>query len=172
MEINYKLTEEDYLKFNLFHIKNSKTAIKALNMQRFLPPIFFIISAYIFTTVMNASFPVMLITFLIISILWIIFYPKYFYNYVIRNTKKMIREGKNDGLLGEHHLIMTEEGIEDSTTYGETRVSWSGLKNFEEDNYNFYLYNSSLSAYVIPKREVSNVEVMKNYLNSHIPRQK
>ncbi len=172
MEINYKLTEEDYLKFNLFHIKNSKTAIKALNMQRFLPPIFFIILSYILSTVGNTSLPVILTASPILSILWIIFYPKYFYNYVIRNTKKMIREGKNDGLLGEHQLIMTKEGIEDSTTYGETKVSWSGLKNFEEDNYNFYLYNSSLSAYVIPKRELSNAEAMRNYLNSYIPRQK
>ncbi len=172
MEINYKLTEEDYLKFNLFHIKNSKTAIKALNMQRYLPPICFIIAAFISTTVMNASLPVMLIIFLTISILWIIFYPKYFYNYVIRNTKKMLREGTSDGLLGEHHLIMTEEGIEDSTTYGDSRVRWSGFINFEEDSYNFYLYNSSVSAYVIPKREIRNVEGMKDYLNSHIPRQK
>lgn len=172
MEINYKLTEEDYLEFNLFHIKNSKTAIKALNIQRFLPPIVFIIATYISTAVIDASLPVMLIIFLTISILWIIFYPKYFYNYIIRNTKKMLREGTSDGLLGEHHLIMTEEGIEDSTSNSDSKVRWSGFVNFEEDSYNFYLYNSSVSAYIIPKREISDVEGMKEYLNSHIIRQK
>jgi hypothetical protein len=84
----------------------------------------------------------------------------------------MLREGTNDGLLGEHHLIMTEEGIEDSTSNSNSKVRWSGFINLEEDSYNFYLYNSSVSAYIIPKREISDVEGMKDYLNSHITKQK
>ena len=36
MEINYNLTEEDYLNFNMFHVKNSKAVKRTLNMQRFI----------------------------------------------------------------------------------------------------------------------------------------
>jgi Tfp pilus assembly protein PilE len=137
-------------------------------MQRFLTPIIFIILSYVFSKVGNTSFLGLFITFFIVSILWVIFYPKYFYSYVTRNAKKMLKEGKNDGLLGEHHLIMTEEGIVDSTSYGQTKVNWSGIKNFKEDKYNFYLYNSSVSAYIIPKRELNNVEEIRNYLKSKL----
>ena len=127
MEIRYSLTEEDYLNFNMFHIKNSKTAKRALNMQRFLTPILFIVASFVLSKVGNISFLGLFIAFLIVSILWIIFYPRYFYSYVIRNTKKMIKEGKNDGLLGEHCMIFSEEGIVDSTTTSETKVTWSGI---------------------------------------------
>lgn len=166
MEIKYSLTEEDYLTFNLFHIKNSKTAKRSLDIQRFLTPVIFIALSYILSKLGNLSFLGLLISFLIVSILWIIFYPKYFYSYVSRHTKKMIKEGKNDGLLGEHRMVLSEEGIVDSTSNGETKVAWSGIKAFKEDKHNIYLYNSAVSAYILPKRELDDVEGMKTYLKS------
>ncbi|MGM7637492.1 YcxB family protein [Bacillus sp. Hm123] len=80
----------------------------------------------------------------------------------------MIQEGTNEGLLGEHHMILSEEGIIDSTSNGETKVTWSGIKTISEDKHNIYLYNSSVSAYILPKREVDDVEEIKNYLKSKV----
>lgn len=168
MEIKYNLTEEDYVNFNMFHVKNSKVVNRALNMQRFLTPIIFIIASIVFSKVGGMPFPGVFITFLVVSIVWMIFYPKYFYSHIIRNTKKMIKEGKNDGLLGEHQMILSEEGIIDSTSNGETKVSWSGIQTLSEDNYNIYLYNSSVSAYILPKRELDDVEKLKTFLKSKI----
>ncbi|MED4453154.1 YcxB family protein [Metabacillus fastidiosus] len=166
MEIKYYLTEEDYLHFNLFHIKNSKTTSRALNMQRFLTPIFFLILSYILSAFLDEPFIGLFIIFFILSILWIIFYPKYFYSLIIRQVKKMIKEGRNDGLLGDHHMIMTEEEIVDSTANSETKVTWSGIEMFKEDDDYFYLYNSSVSAYILPKRALNDVEEIKNFIQS------
>ena len=168
MEINYHLTEEDYLNFNMFHIKNSKTAIRSLQMQRIIGPLIFLISSYVFSRIGDVPFVGLFITFSILSILWFIFYPKYFYNHVIRHVKKMIKEGKNDGLLGDHRMLITDEGIVDSTTNGETKVTWSGIKEFKEDENNLYLYNSSVSAYILPKRELNNVDDVKSLFKSKI----
>lgn len=169
MEIRYNLTEEDYLNFNMYHVRNSKVVTKALNMQRFLTPIIFIIAALVLSTFESLSFLGALIPFLIISILWVIFYPKYFYSYVIRNTKKMIREGKNENLLGDHHMILSEEGIIDTTSNRETKVTWSGIQMLSEDSHSFYLYTSSVSAYIVPKRELENVDGIKTYFKSKVP---
>ena len=81
MDITYTLKEEDYLKFNLYHIKNSKTGIRALNLQRFVPPLLYIVLAYLMTVVMEASLGVMIGYALVISILWIVFYPCIFQTY-------------------------------------------------------------------------------------------
>lgn len=168
MEIKYHLTEEDYINFNMFHIKNSKTAMRSLTIQRFIGPIIFIISSYVFSKIGDVPFLGLFITFLILSILWVIFYPKYFYSHVIRHVKKMIKEGKNDGLLGEHHMMMTEDGIVDSTTNGETKVNWSGIQQIKENDDYFYLYNSSVSAYILPKRELHNLDEISSFLKSKI----
>lgn len=168
MEINYNLTEEDFINFNLYHIKNSKTAIRSLQLQRMIGPLIFLISSYVFSKIGDVPFIGLFITFSIISILWFIFYPKYFYNHIIRHVKKMIKEGKNDGLLGEHRMMISEEGIVDSTTNGETKVNWSGIKELKEDGNYLYLYNSSVSAYILPKRELRNVDDMRSLFKSKI----
>lgn len=168
MEITYNITEEDYLNFNMFHVENSKTIIKTLNIQRFSVPIFFLIFSYISSKIGDTPFIVSFIVFLILSILWIIFYPKYFYKHIIRNARKMLKEGKNAGLLGKHHMNMTEDGIEETTSNGGTKVNWSGIEQFKEDHYYLYLYNSSVSAYIIPKRDLNNVEEVRMYIKSKI----
>ena len=61
-------------------------------------------------------------------------------------------KNKNDGLLGEHDMILSEEGINDSTSNGETKVSWSGIQTLSEDKHNIYLYNSS-GKYIHPSKK-------------------
>jgi hypothetical protein len=169
MEIAYHLTEEDYLKFNMFHIKNSESANKSLKTQRYATPFVYIIFSYIFANLADIPFLFALIPFLIVGILWVIFYPKYFQTRILSQTKKMIREGKNEGLLGEHTMILSEEGIVDSNPNGETRVNWTGIIKLLEDESNLYVYNSSVSAYIIPKRDLSDVEAVREYLKSKLP---
>ncbi|RDW17394.1 YcxB family protein [Oceanobacillus chungangensis] len=168
MKINYNLTEDDYLKFNLFHMKNSKSVMRSLNIQRFLTPVFFILISYLFSKIAETPFLFAFIPFFIMSILWIIFYPKFFYKTIIRNVKKMIREGQNGGLIGEHHMIFTKDEITESTSTDETKVKWSGIQAFKEDNDYFYLYNSSVSAYILPKRELTNVDEVKGYIEERL----
>lgn len=168
MEVSYNLTEEDYIHFNMFHIKNSKSTIQTLKIQRFSVPIIYIIISFVFSKILEIPFLYMLIPFLILSLIWVVFYEKYFNKSIIRRLKKMMNEGENDGLIGEHHLVITEEGIVDTTSTGETRVNWSGIKYLKEDNEYFYIYNSSVSAYILPKRDLENVDQIRDYLTSRI----
>lgn len=164
MEIHYHLTEEDYLHFNMFHVKNSKTARRSLNIQRFLLPVVFIIAAFLFSTF--GDLPVMeaFIVYAIVAILWILFYPKYFYRHIAKMTKRMLKEGKNEGMLGDHVMKLTDEGIVDSTANGETKVNWPGIIEFKEDDNNIYLYNSAVSAYILPKRELKDIAEVRSFL--------
>ncbi|MEH7253690.1 YcxB family protein [Neobacillus niacini] len=168
MEIKYNLTEEDYVKFNLFHIKNSDSASKSLNMQRYSIPFIYLIVAYLFSNLADIPFLYAFIPFLFVGILWVVFYPKYFQNRIISQTKKMIREGKNEGLLGEHTMLLTEEGIVDTNPTGETKVKWSGIIKMKEDQANLYLYNSSVSAYILPKREFKDLEEVRSYFEAKL----
>lgn len=166
IEIYYNLTEEDYINFNLYHIKNSETGKRALALQRFLTPLFFIIISYIYSLISEMPFLPLFITFLVTSILWVIFYPKYFYGLIVRNAKKMIKEGKNDGLLGNHQLKLTEEGLVDTSLNKETKVTWPGITSIRENDGYFFLYNSSVSAYILPKRELNHVDKVGQYIKS------
>ncbi|MFB9989427.1 YcxB family protein [Bacillus benzoevorans] len=42
------------------------------------------------------------------------------------------------------------------------------MKTLSEDKHNIYLYNSSVSAYILPKRALDDVEKIKTFLKSKI----
>lgn len=167
MNIHFNLSETDYLHFNLFHVKHSKTARKALLMQRWTGPVLFLILSYLFSTITDISFLLSFSTFFVISVIWFVFYPKYFFSLIIRHTKKMLKEGQNDGLIGEHRLMISEKGITDYTSNGESHANWSGIKELKEDDQYFYLYNTSVSAYILPKSAITNVDEVRSYINNH-----
>jgi hypothetical protein len=143
--------------------------MRSLIIQRFSIPLIYIILSFVLSNIGDIPFLFLFIPFFIVSIIWVIFYPKYFYKRVIHRLKKMINEGRNDGLIRQHNLILTEDGIVHSTSSGETKVSWSGIKNLKEDNDYLYIYNTSISAYILPKRDIKNVEQIRDYLKSRIP---
>ncbi|WP_422122376.1 YcxB family protein [Planococcus sp. X10-3] len=168
MELNYKLTEEDYIDFNLFHAKNSKAVKKQVTIQRILVPVIYLVLAVLVSVVLDMPFLIIFIPVLIVNILWIIFYPSYFYRLIKRNATKMMREGKNEGVLGAHKMIFTEDGLREISPKGEMSISWSGIESFGEDPSGFYLYNSGLSALIIPKKELGNSEAVSRFLDGKI----
>lgn len=168
MEINYILTEDDYLNFNLFHTKHSKVVKKSLLIQRLMGPVIFIAFSYLFSIFADLPFIGLFVTFSIISVLWYIFYPAYFYKLIIRNVKKAMNEGDNGGLLGKRQMILNEEGIIDVNSSSKTESNWQAIKDIKEDENNFFLYNSAVSAYIIPKRDLKQIDELRSYLLENI----
>jgi hypothetical protein len=168
MDLKYNLTEEDYINFNLFHMKNSPTIMKSVRNQRIFTPVFYLLFSVVFSYMMDIPFLVSFIPFLILSILWVLFYPKYLFGRAVRHTKRLIKEGRNESLLGEHHMVMNDEGIVDSNAKGVTKVAWSGINDLKENDQYIFLYNSAVSGYILPKREFKNVEEIRIYLKTKI----
>lgn len=43
------------------------------------------------------------------AVLWVIFYPKYFMSVTVKRISKIVDEGKNEDMLGQHSLRINEE---------------------------------------------------------------
>ncbi|PIC57148.1 hypothetical protein CSV80_10595 [Sporosarcina sp. P12(2017)] len=168
MEIHYELTEQDVIAFNLYHVKNSKVGKNSLQWQRYISPLIFLLFAYFLTIFTDMAKGPLFVTFGLTAILWVIFYPKYFYFHITRQVSKMLKGGKNEGLVGEHFMKLNKTGIADQTAVDETKVQWAGVKQLIEDPDYFYIYTSTVSAYIIPKRDVYSVDGLKTYVQQRI----
>lgn len=164
MEIVYDVTEEAYIDFNLYHAQNSKTVRKTMTMQRVLVPIIYVVMAIVLSFVLDVPILFMVIPFLIMGILWAVFYPRYFYHHIRKSAKRLLQEGKNAGIPGTHTMIFTEVGLREVSATGEELVSWAGIESFGEDTSNLYLYNSGLSAFIVPKSSLVNVDRVRQFL--------
>ena len=152
MELKYEMTKDDHLAFNLHYVKHSKTIKQSLSMQRFLVPFIFLILPFVLFWITGEFLIGFFITFALISVGWIVFYPKYFYGHIIRNVKKVLNEGSNDNLFGQHVFISTEVGFIEKNRAGETKIGWSSIERIEENEDYYFLFFSTMNAYIVPKR--------------------
>ena len=49
-------------------------------------------------------------------------------------------------------LILTEEGIKETSSIANSKINWDKIISLDETDDYIYIYISSISAYIIPKR--------------------
>jgi hypothetical protein len=72
--------------------------------------------------------------------------------------KQLQHERPGKGLLGRHRIVLSQDGLVESTPVGESRTSWAGVDRIEQDLHNIYIYTSLAAAHVIPKRAFRDLE--------------
>lgn len=165
MKVQYELTKEDYISFNMHHLNNSKTGKQALLKQRFIVPMVYIFIPFILARITSISLLFWLLPFLILIVLWIAFYPRYFRSYTRKNIIKMLDEGKNEAMFGTVSLELKELGMVEDSKLGESKINWSSVEKIDETKDYIYIYISSINAIVIPMRTFSSIKEKNEFLS-------
>ena len=152
MQLDFELTEEDYINYNLYHVKKSPSIKRSILFQRIFGPIVFMIAPFIAVKVSEPPLLFWLFMFGITSIIWITFYPKYANWEIKTRAKKMLQEGNNENMFDKRSLILTEEGIKETSSIANSKINWDKIISLDETDDYIYIYISSISAYIIPKR--------------------
>lgn len=153
MKIEFELDMNDWMELQRAHYSNSKQFKRTKLIVTLIMP--FVCSVMLTIDAVNGKVGLVnVIVFSILSLLWVLFYPKRFVNRTIANTKKALEEGDNSGLLGNHTIVLNEEGIINTQPSTENKIQWVGIKKMLETNDYFFLYLTSVSAIIIPKRKI------------------
>lgn len=151
MEIKFELTEEDYIKFNLYHIQNSPSQKKIYLLIRFALPVALAMLIYfIGTGIFMQSSIYWLILATLFAVGWIIAYPKRHKKIVEKQTKKLLHEGDNSSFFCEKTIVIDENLIhiyDEQTTETISRNTIKAIKVFDDL---IVLYLSAVSAQLIP----------------------
>lgn len=153
MQITYDFDIEDWVAFQRHYIKNAPAFRRNRIIAQLLP--LTILLFLILFDVINGDFkPFTLIFYVVISALWVFLYPKRMIKRTIDNARKMIEAGDNSGLLGRQELILGEDAITAINENSEQKTKWSGIKKLEETEAYYFLFESAISAIIIPKKKV------------------
>lgn len=164
LEIEFELIEKDYINFNINHAKKSPSLNKSIIFIRILGPLVFLIAPFIVVKFSDIPFWYWMTLFSITSIIWLVFYPRYFEWQMRRRIKKILNEGNNENVFKKTKLILMDNGIVQKSANGETNTKWNEVDRVDETCEYIYIYNSSISAHIIPKRIFENEEEMKIFL--------
>lgn len=172
MLVEYTVTDEDYLDFNLYHFYHSPSIHRSLRIQQFLAPVMFLVIPFIFRLDPLSFF---LPAFIITALLWLIFYPRYFHWFVKRRTAKFLAEGDKRGITGNHTLQLTPDEIIEVSETGEMRAKWASVEKIEVSEKQIFIYLNSVSAILIPLhsfRSDVGIDEFIDYANKLLEEQK
>ena len=146
LQLNYKLTDEDYIEFNEFHqLIHSEIGKRNLFFLRLIGPMISILAMIIFIL---ARAEVMLFIFSVVDILL----AKKIMKRGIRKTILKMKEKEGLPFAEETTLNFTEDQIIEITKGQEVKVDYKKVEDVCETEKAFYVYMSSVQAIIIPKR--------------------
>jgi len=73
---------------------------------------------------------------------------------VEKYARALLKEGKNKGILGEHELEITRDGIEVSGEYGTGRFDWAAVERVGFTSDYTFIFTSAADGITIPKSKV------------------
>lgn len=160
---------EDWMNFQLHYLRNL-TSYKRTKLFYLaaMPLIFFI---FTLTDIYKGKFNFyVLLVYILFSVVWILFYKNRFEKSHKRRIQKLLNKSENKSILGLQTLIMEENHLTLMHPKTENKISYDGIEKAEETDDYLYLYNSSVSAVIIPKQKVGPeaFETIKNLIKEKI----
>jgi hypothetical protein len=153
MEVEYTLTPEDIVAFNRYHFMTSPHWRRSYWMGFFwgtLAAILLFIVLSGWKSWWNALFP------LVFWLAYLILYPLSVRRNINSFGQRMKKEGDNQAIWGKHRLTISEQELFEATEVGETRLRWAGVERVVENAGYIFIYVSTTSAHVIPKKFFSD----------------
>lgn len=153
MKINFEITKDDYIKFNLYHLENSKLHKNIFNIIRYIIPITLCIPIYLIgTRVFNQPSIYWIIVAMGFLIIWILTYPKEYRKSITKRVDKFISQGDNSSIFGSKTLEIIDGAIVVKGDFISETISLEGIKDIRIYEDMILIYLSGFVAQIIPRR--------------------
>lgn len=168
-EIAYEFEMSDWMALHSHHISHSKQYKQYfLFMKLMLPGTFLVL---ILKDLYLKQMSVAVITVAVIfSILWVIFIPKRLKKNAEKRFLKTLNSGDNSSIIGTHKIRLNEEGIHVEKPNSSGFMKWSAFTKVDQTIDYYFLYNSAISALIIPKLKLGTAtDYVHSELKKHFP---
>lgn len=166
MEVEYHLTMEDYVSFNLYHYNRSPTIRRYWHKVQVLFLIIVILSAVIaFLDPVDCSALAIVVGIIVLIAVLVSSAPSLRAHLAKANVARMLGEGHNRTLLGWHRISIGPEGIAHSGEHSAATVKWSGVERIADSDEFVFIYISAVSGYLVPSRAFGGEEHFREFVS-------
>jgi len=151
MRIEFENTLEDLTFFTQYSYNNSPSMQRRTRIVIFsFTVIWFLI--FVLPNISRNTIYTNVTIWLIISLIWALLIVYSTKKSVRSNARRLYSEGENKGMIGKHLLEVSPEFLKETTEFNELRTKWVAVNKIEEDENYIYIFLTSVSAHVIPKK--------------------
>lgn len=165
MEIEYELTEDDYLKFNEFFVRQTKLGRRNIAIHRYFPPAAWVFIAVILVSNHLAT-PGVLVSSALVSVIWLLISDRLWTNNFRKRIRSLLRESLSRTALGMHRMVLSREGVEGTSETSDVQTKWEGVEKIAEHNSCFYFFTGPANAYIVPKRAFADEQAAQQFLET------
>lgn len=166
MKIEYDLTKEDFIEFNMYRILNSDKVRSSLFKQRYFISLDFLAVVFILSLIAGAPWKLFLPILILIYLLWVTYYPRSFNNKAKRNIEKMIDERNDNSVFGKYTLTIDTEGIVEDSKSKKIKTKWSQVGKIIETDQYIFIKASDTDTFIIPKSAFETIDLKNKFVKS------
>lgn len=171
MRYTFDLTEQDYLDFNMFTVKNYvfyQKKKKLFHIIFTILPFATGFAMWFFEKRKSLEIDFIVGFFVAVIPLTILFwigFPRFFDALTLRNAKKiLLKEGKNN-ILGERTISFEDDKICTITKFEENSIQYVAIINMKQSCNAAYLYISPAMAIILPFRVFTDETKKKEWFD-------
>ena len=158
---NYKLSEEDYINFNIFHYKHAESYKKNVIVLGFVLPLIFAPVIYVIGVyILNQPSKYWIYIAIIFYIGWAATFPLNFKRILTKEVKKMLK-GDNSMLFNEKTIEILDNEIIIYDEESRETLAKSRIQSIKQDKGILIVYISGINAIVLPIRDIEPYTVQE-----------
>jgi hypothetical protein len=170
MNVEYEITKDDLIAFNLYHFRNSPNARRQYFRVWLLFPCVWLLIWITIGVLASLKRGEGLQTFLdLLPLLsgvpfYLLYYPWSYRRRVRKIVEDMLSEGQNRTLFCRHRLTISPDGVADFGEFDQYTTTWPAVeKTAVSENY-FYIYTNALAAIIIPSRSFASSAEFEEFM--------
>jgi hypothetical protein len=168
-ELAYEFEMSDWMALHSHHISHSKQYKQYFLFMKLMLPLTFVVLILKDLYLKQMSVAVITVA-VILSILWLIFIPKRLKKNAEKRFLKVLNSGDNSSILGTHKIKIEDDGIHVEKPNSSGFMKWNAFNKIEQTVDHYFLYNSAISALIIPKMKLGTMgQYVHDELKKHFP---
>jgi YcxB-like protein len=167
LEIEYDITPDDLYAFQwrgVFHSARGRRARRNVYLGWLLAVVLFAIVPAI--DVDGFAFSRISLGFILVAVPIVFAFQWCLERWLIgRAIRQLFTDERPDrGVLGRHRVVLSDDGVLESTAVNQSSHAWAGVDRVEESADHIFIYTSVAAAHVIPKRAFRDPEEAEAFL--------
>jgi hypothetical protein len=170
MIAEYEITKDDLTAFNLYHHRHSPTIRRQYLRSWLVPAVFglMVCSGIWYLADQKRGTPLRTFLDLLPLFSFVPIYLLYFpwaYRRKLRQTiESMTGEGRNRELFSRHRIVISPEGVTDSSELGQTSTAWRAVERVVTTEAHAYIYINALAAVIVPRRAFADAAEFEKFV--------
>ena len=158
MTIQYDVTEKDFINFNLYHWKTSKSGKKLSIFTLLLPLFMFVVMLWMtlrraaVSEEIAAALPGHIVVAAVLALIFFVLIKLSFRPALRMQAKMQLRDGKSNDFIGEQTIMLHDDFILDENKHMSSRINYSAVEKIGCGYDCLFIYIGAMKAIILPLR--------------------